>query len=426
MTTDLSELLQEIPPTDCLAFRRDPIDCETLETARSIIMDIRRRGDVAIRDYATQFGDWDGSSPLYIHRSSLPAYATAIDQSQWQLLNRVAQRIRNFALAQRECVRDLDIRIPGGRAGHRVVPVASAGSYAPGGRYPLPSSVLMTVIPARIAGVDNVILASPNPSPFTLAAAMIAGVDGVLTIGGIQAIAAMAYGFDRVSACDVIVGPGNRWVSAAKQVIAGRTRIDMIAGPSEIVILADGTANPGYIALDLLAQAEHDSDALPILITTSRDLLSAVRQEIIVLLRERPTPAARSSLQRGFCSAVGDLKQGCALCNALAPEHLQVMVKDATEIIDELRNYGGLFLGERSAEVFGDYGAGPNHVLPTSGQATRYSGLSVMNFLKQPTWISLDDSGELSELVSDAAAMAELEGLQWHARAAQARLRGEH
>jgi phosphoribosyl-ATP pyrophosphohydrolase/phosphoribosyl-AMP cyclohydrolase/histidinol dehydrogenase len=274
----------------------------------------------------------------------------------------------------------------------------------------------MTAVTARAAGVGSVWVASPRPAQVTLAAAAVAGADALLAVGGAQAIAALAWGAGPVPAVDVIVGPGNRWVTAAKQLVAGQVGIDLLAGPSELVVLADADADPAVIAADLLAQAEHDPDARPILVTPSVALADAVDAALSDQLSELPTAAiAFEAVRNGFCVLVRDLAEGCAVCDRLAPEHLEVLTADADAVASRLRHYGGLFVGAASAEVLGDYGVGPNHVLPT-GTAARFSGgLSVLHFLRVRTWLRLEAGA------ADAAALARLEGLEGHARSAERR-----
>jgi len=309
-----------------------------------------------------------------------------------------------------------------GSANKKVAAVERSGCYAPGGLYPLPASVLMTAVTARAAGVAEVWVASPRPSPITLAAAGIAGADGLLAAGGAQAIAALAYGVGGPPPCDVVVGPGNRWVTAAKKLVAGRVGIDMLAGPSELVVLADGGADPELVAADLLAQAEHDPDALPVLVTTAAGLAEAVESALARQLIDLPTrETAAAALGNGFAVVVGDLEAAVAVCNRLAPEHLQVLTANADAVAARLHHWGGLFIGAASAEVLGDYGAGPNHTLPTGGVARFKGGLSVLDFLRVRTWLRVGGAAD-PELARDAAALARLEGLEAHARAAERRL----
>ncbi|HBP22919.1 MAG TPA: histidinol dehydrogenase, partial [Planctomycetes bacterium] len=264
----------------------------------------------------------------------------------------------------------------------------------------------------------------PRPTQVTLAAAAVAGADALLAVGGAQAIAALAYGAGPVPPCDVVVGPGNRWVTAAKQLVAGVVRIDMLAGPSELVVIADGGADPETVAADLLAQAEHDPDARPIVLSPSGELLERVDEALARQLETLPTadtalPACR---EQGAAILCADLEEACAVSDRLAPEHLQLHLANPAEARRRLRHYGALFLGRAGAEVLGDYGAGPNHVLPTGGTARSSGGLSVFTFLRVRTWLHLDDLAAAAPLARDAADLARLEGLEGHARAAEARL----
>lgn len=240
----------------------------------------------------------------------------------------------------------------------------------------------MTAVTARVAGVTTVVVASPRPAPITLGAAFVAGADMMLAIGGAQAIAAMAYGVGGLPSCDVIVGPGNKWVTAAKSLVAGHCAIDMLAGPSECLVLADETGDAALIAADLLAQAEHDTDALPVLVTTHEPLVAAVEEEMNRQLAVLPTrDTAAVSAAKGFAVVCADLDAAIAVTDVFAPEHLEVQVADADTVWKRVKNYGGMFIGAGTAEVFGDYGVGPNHVLPTSGTARYTGGLSVFTFL---------------------------------------------
>ena len=278
----------------------------------------------------------------------------------------------------------------------------------------------MTAVTARVAGVSEISVAAPKPTDVTLAAAAIAGADRVLRVGGAHAIGALAYGAGPVAPVDVIVGPGSRWVTAAKKLVSGQVAIDMIAGPSELAVLADHSADPEVVAADLLAQAEHDYDAIPILITSSEQLADAVERALESQLQTLPTaPTARNALKNGYTVLVPTLEAGVEVCDRLAPEHLQVMTKQDEELASRLRHYGGLFVGAHSAEVFGDYGAGPIHVLPSGGTARLSGGLSVVDFMRVRTWLQVDTDAQF--LADDAAHLARLEGLEAHARAAESR-----
>ncbi len=409
-------------PAEVERLERDPVDAATLAAAAEIVGAVRSDGETALRRYAERFGELAPGDPLVIERPGLEAALAALPAAQQAVLERTAARIRRFAESQRRALSEVDVVVPGGRAGHRLAPVARAGCYAPGGRYPLPSSVLMTVTPAVAAGVREVWAASPRPTPVTLAAAAVAGAHALLAAGGAHAVAALAYGAGPVPGCDVVVGPGNRWVTAAKQLVAGRVGIDMLAGPSELVVLADRSADPALVAADLLAQAEHDPDALPVLVSLDAGLVSAVEAELDRQLAFLPTHhVAAAALANGFAVVAGSPEEAAAVCDRLAPEHLQVLTSSPRETAALCNHWGSLFLGPGSAEVLGDYGAGPNHTLPTGGAARHSGGLSVQHFLRTRTWLELDDPDAAQELVEDAAALARMEGLEAHARAAEMR-----
>jgi histidinol dehydrogenase len=411
-----------LKPTAIAELTRRPrtaVDSETLAQAATIVEDVRSRGEMAVRAHAERLGDRAPGEPLRLERAAMQQALHTLPKPQRSLLEAAAARIRNFARAQRDGLAPLDIAVPGGRAGHRWLPVQTAGAYAPGGRYPLPSSVLMTAIPARVAGVATVCLATPRPTPLMLAAAAIADVDLVLPIGGAQAIAALAFGTLGPRA-DMIVGPGNRWVTAAKRLLVGEVGIDGLAGPSELLVIADATANPEWLAADLLAQAEHDDDAAVTLLTTCPQLPAKIEAELTRQLASLPTAdTARASLRRhGTIALAPSLDAAVGAANAFAPEHLQLCVAEAATIAPQLRAYGSLFVGVRSAEVFGDYGIGPNHVLPTGGTARFAAGLSVLHFLRPSTWLEITDP---TAIAADVGAFAELEGLAGHGRAAMLR-----
>lgn len=415
-------VLRRLQPEEVERIEREPVDAETVARAAEIVEMVRAEGERALRTFGERFGDLAPGAPLVLDRDAMRAGRERIPTDRLELLERTAERIRSFAEAQRHALHDVDVAVPGGRAGHAVAPVTRAGCYAPGGRFPLPSSVLMTVITARVAGVAEVWLASPDPDDTILAAAAVADADALLAVGGAQAVAALAYGAGPVPPCDVVVGPGNRWVTAAKRLVTGRVGIDMLAGPSELVVLADGAADPVVVAADLLAQAEHDPDAVPVLVTTSPSLADAVDGEVARQLSGLPTRAtAEAALANGFAVLCDDLAIAASVCDRLAPEHLQILTDDADAVAARLAHWGGLFVGVNSAEVFGDYGIGPNHTLPTGGVARFKGGLSVLDFLRVRTWLRLETGAEGIDFARDAAALARLEGLEGHARAAELR-----
>jgi phosphoribosyl-ATP pyrophosphohydrolase/phosphoribosyl-AMP cyclohydrolase/histidinol dehydrogenase len=281
-------------------------------------------------------------------------------------------------------------------------------------------------VTARAAGCEIVVLASPRPAPITLAAAHIANVDVMLSVGGAQAVAAMAYGVPslNVPSCDVIVGPGNKWVTAAKSLVNGHCGIDMLAGPSEVLVICDETANAEIVAADLIAQAEHDVVARAILLSTSTSMIQQVDDHVAAQIAVLPEPnqsTAREALKQSFAVHCESMEQCVAISDDIAPEHLEIQTKDAWKVAKSCGNYGGLFVGEHAAEVLGDYGAGPNHTLPTGGTGRYTGGLSVFHFLRIRTWMRIDKKEESQGMVDDSITMARLEGLEGHARAAEAR-----
>lgn len=398
------------------------IDAETLANAQSIVDEVRDEGTPAIRRYASQFNERTEEQPLLIGRDEMEAAAHRVNPSDVELLQRVAHRISDFAEAQLDCLDELEFPVPGGVAGHTIQPMGRVGCYAPAGRYALPSTVLMTVVPAMVAGCGKIILATPNPSDLMLATAVVAGADRVLAIGGAHAIAAMAYGFDDFEKCDMIAGPGNRWVTAAKKIVNGDCGIDMLAGPSELVLVADESADPETVAADLLAQAEHDADARPFLITTSRVVAEKVIDELDCQLDDLPTAEiARQSLGNGAAIVAESMEDAIIVCNALAPEHLELHCVDAETVAQEITNAGCIFMGHQSAEVFGDYGVGPNHTLPTGGTSRWSGGLNVFTFVRVRTYLQLNEAPK--SLIEDTARLAKLEGLIGHQRASLKRLK---
>jgi phosphoribosyl-ATP pyrophosphohydrolase/phosphoribosyl-AMP cyclohydrolase/histidinol dehydrogenase len=416
-------MLRRIGASDVAAAAPRPFDDATLHAARAIVEDVRRDGEHAVRRYAERFGELAPGEDLIAGPELLAFAGQELDASTRSLIDRTAEQIRRFADAQRTALGPFGATVPGGGAGHDVVPVESAACYAPGGRHPLPSTVLMTAVTARAAGVGRVVVASPKAGAITLAAAGVAGADAVLRVGGAHAVAAMAFGIEGLDPCDVIVGPGNRWVTAAKHVVSAFCGIDMLAGPSELLVLADDSADPRVVAADLLAQAEHDDDAVPMLAATSGELAEAVERELASQLESLPTaPTARRALSNGFCCVVGDEDGLVRVADAVAAEHLEILTHDPERLARRITHAGAVFLGSSSAEVFGDYGVGPNHTLPTGRTARVRGGLSVLDFLRVRTWLRIDPaSPEAARVRADAAALARLEGLEAHARAAEIR-----
>ncbi len=422
MTNRREALLKRVAFGDLSRSLRPPVDADTLAQAAAIVDAVRTGGSRAVRKYAERFCERSSTEPLVLGPEEMRSARAGLSEANRAVLERSADRIEAFARAQREAIRPIDVAIPGGRAGHTVETVAAAGCYAPAGRYPLPSSVLMTAITARVAGCERVVVASPGAHPVAVAAAGVAGADAFLAVGGAHAIAALAYGCDELAPVDVIVGPGNRWVTAAKQLVSGVTGIDMLAGPSELLVIADDTADPDLIAADLLAQAEHDDDAVPMLVTTESSTASAVEEAIATRLKALPTAAtAERALANGFVCVVASVDHAREAADTIAAEHVTVMTRDAQAFADSIRNAGALFIGQATAEVLGDYGAGPNHTLPTGGTARFRAGLSVSHFLRLRTWMRIDDADAARALFADAHSLAGMEGLAAHQASAAAR-----
>jgi histidinol dehydrogenase len=375
-----------------------------------ILADVRARGDAALLDYARKFDRFEGDS-LRVRVSG------GLELEFERAVAAAANNIREYAQAQ--LPREWSVDYPDGRRlGQIVRPLDAMGAYVPAGRYPLPSTLLMTVIPAQVAGVATICIACPNPSVEILGIAHWLGVTHMFRMGGAQAIAALAYGTETVPKVDRIVGPGNIYVAAAKKLIAGDTGIDFVAGPTEIIIIAaDG--NPGWIAADLLAQAEHDVDASAILLTTSRSLAEAVAAEVERQLETLPTAAvARPSIEtNGAIVVVETLERAVEISNGLAPEHLALHDRN---LLAKIRHAGAVFVGPSSPEAAGDYATGPNHVLPTSGAARLRGGLSAADFVKVIAVQELTCEG-LARLTPAITQLARAEGLEAHARSVEIR-----
>lgn len=394
------------------------------EVAARAIREVSSQGVPALRRWAESLGEIEECRPLFLFRDDLGKAFDGLDKVVRELLERVHGRVAAFAAAQKACLTALDMEVPGGRAGHDFLPVARAGCYVPGGRYPLPSSAIMTVTPAVAAGVKEVYCAGPRPTKETLAAAYVSGASGFLACGGAHGIAALAFGVI-VPPCDVIVGPGGRYVASAKRQLFGFVGTEAPAGPSELLVIADDTADPDLAAADLLAQAEHDGAAVPMLICPDETFAVAVEVRLAARLSALPeanAKAAAAALANGWIMVETDPSAISAAAEACAAEHLELHVQDPRSWAKRIKSAGAAFLGTGSAEVFGDYGAGPNHTLPTGGAARFSSGLSVFAFLRARTWLELSNpSPEGLALAADTEAFARLEGLEAHAAAARAR-----
>ena len=420
------QILARIRAEDVPALHRDPVDPFARGIAETILKDIREKGEPALIEHATRLGDMEKGAKHILLPAEMKAHYDSLSDADRGVLDRTAARIKLFAQTQRDSITETSLKLDGGEAGQSVAAVDVAGCYAPGGRYPLPSSVLMGAVTARVAGVKTVWVASPHPDPVTCAAAYVAGADGLLMVGGAQAIGAFAYGAGDVPVCDAIVGPGNKFVTAAKSMIAGAVAIDMLAGPSECLVLADETSNPTIAAADLIAQAEHDTAARALLVCTSEDMISQIDLEIQKQLETLPTvETARAAIvNNSFAVKVSSIVEAADIVNRLAPEHLEIHTKNSDEDAKLMNHFGAIFIGMNGAEVLGDYGAGPNHTLPTGGTARSYGGLSVHTFLRCRTWLRVDDCEGARVMIQDAVDLALTEGLHGHSRAASLRLPG--
>lgn len=409
----------------------DSVDHQVNESVRHILHQVKTRGDAAVLEFTRQFDQLDVASVAELEMSAerLQQALAAIPQDQRQALEQAAERIRDYHQRQRQDswqYQDTD----GTVLGQKVSPLDRAGLYVPGGKAAYPSSVLMNAIPAKVAGVAEVIMVVPTPkgvvNDMVLAAAAIAGVDRVFTLGGAQAVAALAYGTDTVPPVDKIVGPGNIYVATAKREVFGVVGIDMIAGPSEILVICDGATDPDWIAMDLFSQAEHDEQAQSILISPDAGFLDRVQASIEKLLptMERADIIAESLASRGAFIEVADLAEAARVSNRIAPEHLELSVAEPEALMAEIRHAGAIFLGRYTAEALGDYCAGPNHVLPTSGTARFSSPLGVYDFQKRSSVIGFSAAGA-DRMGRVASVLARGEGLTAHARSAEYRVNGE-
>jgi histidinol dehydrogenase len=400
--------------------------------AAAILADVKQRGDVALLEYTKRFDRVDVASAaqLEISIDDMQRALAALPAVQRTALETAAARVRSYherQLAQSWSYLDED----GTRLGQQVTPLERVGIYVPGGKAAYPSSVLMNALPAKVAGVTEIIMVVPTPggerNPLVLAAAALAGVDRAFAVGGAQAVAALAYGTKTIPAVDKIVGPGNAYVAAAKRRVFGMVGIDMVAGPSEILIICDGNTDPDWIAMDMFAQAEHDELAQAILLSPDAAFIDRVASSIERQLGEMPRQAViRAALEkRGALINVRDLDEACAIANRIAPEHLELSVANADALLPKIRNAGAVFLGSYTSEALGDYCAGPNHVLPTSRSARFSSPLGVYDFQKRTSVIGVSARGA-QRLGAIAAELARGEGLTAHAKSAEFRMKQGH
>jgi len=407
---------------DALCNRSSELGTDIEAAARKTIAEVRAGGDAAVRALTAKF-DKRQLDALELPAAEWDALAARVVPEVHAALEHAARRVRVFH--ERERHASFEISEDGVRVGSRVDPLARIGIYVPGGKARYPSTVIMTAIPARVAGVREIVMCTPGPSPETLAAARLAGVDRVFVIGGAQAIAAMAYGTESVPRVDKIVGPGNAYVAAAKRLVFGDVGIDSIAGPTEVVIAADDSVDPRWMAADLLAQAEHDEVAVPILIARGKALADAVAAAVATQLAELPRRAiaTRSLADQGAIFVVDSDAEIVRLVNLLAPEHASLALRDARALASQITTAGAVFIGAHTPESVGDYIAGPSHVLPTGGSARFSSPLGVGDFIKRTSIIEYD-AAALSAQADDIERIATVEDLYGHGRAVTIRTRG--
>ena len=395
-----------------------------------ILREVKARGDGAVVEFTNRLDGLNAASidALEIPKAELVVALEGLEKPQREALETAAQRVRVYH--EKQLLESWNFTEANGtRLGQKITPLDRVGLYVPGGKASYPSSVLMNAIPAKVAGVKELIMVSPTPrgerNPLVLAAAALTGVDRVLTMGGAQAVAAMAFGTESIPQVDKIVGPGNAYVAEAKRRVFGTVGIDMVAGPSEVLIISDGSGNPDWVAMDLFAQAEHDELAQSILLCTDAVFIEKVAASISKLMPQMPRAAtiATSLANRGALILVQSLEEACEIANRIAPEHLELALNDAARCVEHIHHAGAIFVGHHSVEALGDYCAGPNHVLPTMRSARFSSPLGVYDFQKRTSVIEMSELGARS-LAPIAAALAYGEGLQAHARSAE--YRGKH
>ena len=419
---------------DALLTFEGSTDAAIEQAVADILAAVRKDGDAAVVEFTRRFDHLDVAdmAALELPRAELDAALAGLPAEQRAALEAAAARVRSYHERQRieswSYTEDSDA-MRGTRLGQQVTPLDRVGLYVPGGRASYPSSVLMNAIPAKVAGVGELIMVVPTPrgekNPLVLAAAAITGVDRVFTIGGAQAVAALAYGTATIPQVDKIVGPGNAYVASAKRRVFGTVGIDMVAGPSEVLIISDGSGNPDWVAMDLFAQAEHDDLAQSILLCTDEAFIGRVEASIAKLLPEMPRreTIATSLKNRGALVLVRDLAEACEIANRIAPEHLELSLAEPGPWVEKIRHAGAIFIGHHSVEALGDYCAGPNHVLPTMRSARFSSPLGVYDFQKRTSLIEVSEVGAQT-LGKVASILAHGEGLQAHARSAEMRLKG--
>lgn len=391
---------------------------DVTDAVKEIIADVRQNGNSAVKKYSEKF-DGIETDCRELSEEEIENAVKSLDDEVLQALKFSVRNVEEFAKAQLGSVKNTMVQADGAILGHKIIPLEKVGCYIPGGNYPLPSTAIMTIVPAVVAGIKEIIAVSPKAKPVTVAAAKLAGATKIFNIGGVQAIAALAYGTETIDAVDKIVGPGNKYVATAKKIVYGDCGIDFVAGPSEVMVVADNSANPEFVAADLLAQCEHDKDARAYLLCFNRDFADKVDKCARKFLETLQTAdIARVSYEKSTAYVVKDLQEAVEIANKKAPEHLELCLNEVENSVDLFRNYGSLFIGNYSAEVFGDYVSGTNHTLPT-GRAARYTGgLSVFDYIKIQTFQKIEN---VEKFAKYASILAEQEGLFAHKLASDVR-----
>lgn len=391
---------------------------DVTDAVKEIIADVRKNGNSAVKKYSAKF-DGIETDCRELSEDEIENAVKSLDDEVLEALKFSVRNVEEFANAQLGSVKNTMVQADGAILGHKIIPLEKVGCYIPGGNYPLPSTAIMTIVPAVVVGVKEIIAVSPKAKPVTVAAAKLAGATKIFNIGGVQAIAALAYGTETIDAVDKIVGPGNKYVATAKKIVYGDCGIDFVAGPSEVMVVADNSANPEFVAADLLAQCEHDKDARAYLLCFDRDFAVRVDECARKFLETLQTAdIARVSYEKSTAYVVKDLQEAVEIANKKAPEHLELCLNEVENSVDLFRNYGSLFIGNYSAEVFGDYVSGTNHTLPT-GRAARYTGgLSVFDYIKIQTFQKIEN---VEKFAKYASILAEQEGLFAHKLASDVR-----
>ena len=391
---------------------------DVIDAVKEIIADVRQNGNSAVKKYSEKF-DGIETDCRELSEDEIENAVKSLDDEVLEALKFSVRNVEEFAKAQLGSVKNTMVQADGAILGHKIIPLEKVGCYIPGGNYPLPSTAIMTIVPAVVAGVKEIIAVSPKAKPVTVAAAKLAGATKIFNIGGVQAIAALAYGTETIDAVDKIVGPGNKYVATAKKIVYGDCGIDFVAGPSEVMVVADNSANPEFVAADLLAQCEHDKDARAYLLCFDMDFAVKVDECARKFLETLQTAdIARVSYEKSTAYVVKDLQEAVEIANKKAPEHLELCLNEVENSVDLFRNYGSLFIGNYSAEVFGDYVSGTNHTLPT-GRAARYTGgLSVFDYVKIQTFQKIEN---VEKFAKYASILAEQEGLFAHKLASDVR-----